>query len=271
LAVRVGGAAPETGAGARALPGGAQHHPPAAPGAGWSRIRRISLIGQIRLNRPRLQSCGAQLLAVAAGLDEPLLERANSLVQKVVGLVDQTDQRVGNHGRIAVLKPPRVGLRRIGPIDRISRTRAMCGAHRAGFRVLLGPSQETSLAEVVFIVQQQLIKTRPGDPDQLELALAGSCCGAAALGDVLAPAASRLHHLVVSARALVHETIAESHCGVVDDLRDLEGAQPPVTPVRPECAVTVRSDESVRSVRSFGTVGHGAPVIPVSGTAGSPP
>src|SRR6185295_7632563 len=66
---------------------------------------------------------------------------------------------------------------------------------------------------------------------QLELGFLRSSRGLAALGDVLHSAAGRLHHLVAGSAAAVDVTLAETYRDVVDQLRQLEAPQLPVSAV----------------------------------------
>ncbi len=105
LAVGVGGAAPELVALFGALAGGAERHQLAAFRAfGWLGIGPIGLIGRIGPIGPILfttmgDSGGGELFGDAAAFDEVALQADELLVEQVVGLVDQADQRVGDDRR----------------------------------------------------------------------------------------------------------------------------------------------------------------------------
>lgn len=144
------------------------------------------------------QPCGGELLAVAAALDKTALQGAYLLVQQVVCLVNQADQRIGDDGRIRMGKPGGVGPRLTGlirPITLPLRERPQC-PHGAGLGLVLCPLAELALAEEVLVIQEQFIQAGTGDVHQTQFGLAGSRGSPAAFGDVLAAAAGRLHHLV---------------------------------------------------------------------------
>jgi len=94
-----------------------------------------------------------------------------------------------------------------------------------GFGVVLVPDWQLANPQEVAIVRQQLFKTRPGHVCQLNLGLLGRAGGHAAFDDVLLAGPGRLDHLVVGAAAPVNEAVAETDCGVVDDLSLLIGKQ----------------------------------------------
>ena len=113
------------------------------------------------------------------------------------------------------------------------------GPHRQRFRVVLVPLPVPVLSQVILVVQQQFFQAGPRHVHQAQLGLAGRGGGAAAFGDVLSPAARRLHHLIVRARTLAHETVAETHRAVVHQRRHLKGAQLPVTTTRSQAALPI--------------------------------
>ena len=129
FAIRITGAAPELGAALLALPGDAQHHRPPALRA--ARKISISPIGRIRPIHPlsMRQPRGRKLFGVASALDELPLQPHELLVEQVVRLVDQAQERIRHHRRVVVLQLRRVEgtagasafIRRIGQIGRIRR------------------------------------------------------------------------------------------------------------------------------------------------------
>jgi len=83
-----------------------------------SLIRPISLIHRKLLFTLR-HSCRCELLAITTRLHKIPLQRADLLVQQIVYLVNQADERIGHHPWISVFEPGRVGFamgHRIRPI-----------------------------------------------------------------------------------------------------------------------------------------------------------
>jgi hypothetical protein len=94
------------------LAGGAQSHglaAKAAVGRLWGVIGPIRPISSIQLLIPPMLDAGnGQLLAITAFVNEIALKGPNLLIEQVVGLVDQTDDSVGDDRRISVVEPVRV-------------------------------------------------------------------------------------------------------------------------------------------------------------------
>src|SRR6266542_6173349 len=66
---------------------------------------------------PRLKTCAIQFLGEATLLQKLLLKLTELLVEKIVGLVDQADERVSRDFRLSLFN---IGLiRPIGPFPRI--------------------------------------------------------------------------------------------------------------------------------------------------------
>jgi hypothetical protein len=84
----------------------AQHHRCAAQWAGGRLLCRL-LVTIRRLNPLLLPAfcipCRSKSLAIPAGSDELPFERRDLLIQQVVRLVDQTDERIGNDRGVLVL------------------------------------------------------------------------------------------------------------------------------------------------------------------------
>ena len=91
--------------------------------------------------------------------------------------------------------------------------------------------QKTAVVFFEFVVE-----AGAGYVGQLHLALARGGGRAAPLADVPHAAARGLHHLVVRARMLVNEPVAEDHRGVIDRLRHLVAAKLLVATMRQERA-----------------------------------
>ena len=104
FAIGVSRATPELGTGARPVAGSAKYHRLAAKaasgcGGGMDPIGRIRRIGPI-FCAPVGDSRGGELLAVSALVDEIALESPDLAVEKVIGLVDQADDRIGDGARV---------------------------------------------------------------------------------------------------------------------------------------------------------------------------
>jgi hypothetical protein len=147
-----------------------------------------------------------------AGLIEPLgkatfskkrsLELAQLLVQKLVRLVNETDERVrGNLGRRRFDIGP---IGRIGPILGVRQP-----PNHLRLRMVLCPKRESALPQKILVIEQKLLETRAGNAHQFQLGLLGRAAGLTSLCDVLAPAARGLHHLVVRARAAIDKPVAK--------------------------------------------------------------
>ena len=122
---------------------------------------------------------GGELFGVAAALDELALELLKLAVQKVIGLVDQADHRVGGCLGGGFFDGRAIGgigrgvsrIRRIRPIGRIRLTLANC-PHLERARIVLGPDVQSALTQVVFVVQEQLVKAGACDANEPEFGLA---------------------------------------------------------------------------------------------------
>ena len=105
------------------------------------------------------------------------------------------------------------------------------GHQRRPPRIVLGPLHPSPLAEVVLVVQSQFLEAGAGHIGEFEFGLFRGAAGLAALGDVLHAAARSLHHLVVSAAALVNVAVTKPHRHIVAQLRELKTLEFPVTSV----------------------------------------
>ena len=140
-----------------------------------------------------------------------------------VDLVDEVDFVDGIPGGCGAFK--RVSLTHFR--HRVGRGAAPCHQCRpAG--IFLGPLWQAVLAQKVLVVQQQFLKAGAGHAREFQFRLLRCTAGRTAFRDVLDPAACRLHHLVVSAAALVDVAIAEPDGYIVAKLGDLEALQPTV-------------------------------------------
>jgi hypothetical protein len=65
----------------------------------------IRQIGPIRPMKATtlLHPCRCQLFAVAAFVDKRTLQPGNLLIQQIIGLVDQADERIGDHCGVLVV------------------------------------------------------------------------------------------------------------------------------------------------------------------------
>ncbi len=130
---------------------------------------------------PLFQPRRGKPLAVAALFDELPLQPADLAVEQIVGLVNQTDHRVGNYRRLAVFEPPGVVhfmVRHIGlirPISLIRLIRPISSyphiAHQPRLWGVLLPLLQLPLAQKVFVVEQQLIEARAGNVYEPQLGL----------------------------------------------------------------------------------------------------
>lgn len=78
------------------------------------------------------------------------------------------------------------------------------------------------MPQKIFIIEFQLLQTRPSDIGQLQFHFARRSARFAAFGNILHAAARRLNHLVMSPAALWNIAVAEAHRNVVNKLRDLK-------------------------------------------------
>jgi hypothetical protein len=174
---------------------------------------------------PRLKTCAIQFLGEATLFQKLLLKLAELLVEKIVGLVDQADERVCRDFRLSLFN---IGLIcPIGPITGIDQL-----SDRVGGWMVFVPESQAALSQKVLVVEQQLFETRPRDVNQFEFGFFGSPRSHAAFGDVLFAAARGLHHLVMSPRSAVYKPVAKPNCCVVDDLRILIRLQFTIAAVR---------------------------------------
>ena len=83
------------------------------------------------------------------------------------------------------------------------------------------------VAQVILVVQQKFFQTAPCHIGQQYFRFGGSGRSTAALSDILAPAARRLHHLVPVARTQVAMPAAKGDRRVKDNLCHLKRPQRP--------------------------------------------
>src|SRR6266568_2421067 len=266
--------------------------PPAKPepGESWDAsnppgpsLRLVRLAGV-----PGLASLAVKPLREPAFAQKRLLQLLQLASEQKTRLIDQANQSVRRYFRRGRLES--VGVRRLRPVRLV---RQIPPPHRQGLRRVLVPQAEPALAQKVLVVQQQFFQARPRHAGQLQFGFLGSGGRHAALGDILHPAARRLHHLVVGARLFLHEPPAENHRAVIRKLRRLEtpqlavaamrrnqtpGVVRPGWPVRPVRIICVhfrlpsfsslpekapRSKASIRRVRPVQPVRSVRPVRPV--------
>ncbi len=127
--------------------------------------RGVCLIGWPAAPSPSFSEAGCgELFAVAAVLDNGALQGHDLLIQQVIGLVDQADERVGYDPGVLVFQPGSIQrpMRAITEIGLIGPVLAHC-PHLSGFGSIFGPLGELPLAEEVFNVQEQFVQTSPCD------------------------------------------------------------------------------------------------------------
>lgn len=176
--------------------------------------------------------------------DELLFEVAELAVQKVVGLVNEADEGVGGDFGRGFLYIGLVGP--IGPIGLIGDP-----SDRLGLGVVFGPEGQGSLAEEVFVIQEQLFQAGAGDAGELQFGLLRRRGGLTGFGDVLLARARGLDHLVGGARPVVDEARNERDGGVVNDLRGLIGFELALTAMR------------ANQIRGMGLIGPIGPIGPI--------
>jgi hypothetical protein len=207
-----------------------------------------------------------ETLGEAALVQESLLQACDLVVQEIVRLVDQTENRVGGGlGR---------GLLDIGPIGQIGPIGPIRDpADRLGRRCILGPDGQVTLAEEILVVLQQFFQARAGDARELELGLLAGRGGLAALRGVLLAAPGGLYHLIVRPRAAVDKAIAKGDRRIVDDLGRLVGLEisiaamgrdqwafmSPLGPIRPIGPILFFSRSRRSSFLHGGHSSHGQP------------
>jgi hypothetical protein len=96
------------------------------------------------------------------------------VVEEVVGLVNEAEQRIGGDFGRAFFDIGPIG--RIGPIGLIGEI-----ADHLSLRVGLGPQRQASLAEEILVVLEQLFQAGAGDVSELELGFLGGGGGLAGL------------------------------------------------------------------------------------------
>ena len=156
---------------------------------------------------------GGELFAVAAFGHKFLFQGAHLLVEQVVGLVNETDEGVGDHGGVLVRQPRPVEsglIGRSGRVRRIALRQLLANAaHGESFGAVFGPLRVAVLAEVIFVIEQQFVETGTRHVDQAQFGLAGGGGRPAALGDVLPTGPRGLRHLIHEPGMLVHKPFAE--------------------------------------------------------------
>ena len=149
-------------------------------------------------------------LADAALLGEVLLQTGDVLAHHVVELVDQGDSDVGYRLVAALVDVAQVVLR-VVVADAV-------GLHLTGACVVGRPLRQAAHAQVVLVIDQQLLHAGTRHIRQLQLRLRRSGAGGTSLGNVLLARAGCLHHLVDGAVALREEPPGEVEGDVVDAL-----------------------------------------------------
>jgi hypothetical protein len=97
--------------------------------------------------------------------------------------------------------------------------------------VIRWPEGQPPLPQEVFVVEPQLLQAGPRHVGELDLGFLRSSRRLAPFGNILHPTARRLHHLVAGSAPAVDVSLAEPYRNVVDQLRQLEALQLPVTAV----------------------------------------
>jgi hypothetical protein len=136
-------------------------------------IRPIGRIGPISpiLLPPLLNPRGRQTLAVTAPLDELTFQSGNLPVEQVIGLMNQADDRIGDHSRVAVGQPRRVSFR-ISPIGRINPINPRPNPpHGSRLGIVFSPLPQAALSQEILVVEQQLVQAGPGHIHQSQLGL----------------------------------------------------------------------------------------------------
>lgn len=176
------------------------------------------------LSRPFLEARGVKALAVATFGHKLPLQTPQLVVEEIVRLVDQADDGVGHNRWVFMGEPCAIGHQIGGSV-------ASDSAHLQCARVVLCPLLVPALAKEILVVEEKLVQTCPRHIHEPQFRLARCRGSAAPLGDVLAAASRRLHHLVMGARTLGDEAVAEGDRRVIDNLRHLKRTQVAVSAV----------------------------------------
>jgi hypothetical protein len=173
----------------------------------------------------------------ATVFDKAVLQAAELLVEQIVCLVDQADDRIGRDFEVGVFRLRRIV--RMRPIRAIA-----WPSHHLRLGMGLAPDRWRAHRQEVAIVRQQFSEIRPGHIRQLDLGFLGRAGGHAALHDIRLAGPGRLNQMIMGAAAPVDEVVADVDRAVEDNSRFLVGEQFLVarmgrdTP--PTCATSVR-------------------------------
>lgn len=176
LAVWIARTSQKLGPGTRPLASRSQRHGLAADRAVWERdIGRIGPIGRIRLIGLTLlsafrDSSSGEALTVAALLNKVALKTRDLPVEQVVGLVDQADYGVGYDARVGVGQPGPIGPEAV-PGLKLGWLLAPHCPNSLGYGVFFAPQAVPSLADEIFVVEQEFIEAGTGDVHQSQLSL----------------------------------------------------------------------------------------------------
>jgi len=111
--------------------------------------------------------CG-KLFAIATLFDKLFFKCVDLLIEQVIRLVNQADQRIGTHKGIVMFKPLSIQRKAllIGPIRLIRLIRPMLSRDAPdGLRlgIVFGPLLLPSMPEEILVVEQQLFKAGAGN------------------------------------------------------------------------------------------------------------
>ena len=138
----------------------------------------------MRLIPPMSKAGSGELLAVAATFHELGLKSADLLVEQVVRLMNQANNRIGPNLGTLMLQPVRIQrppltIRQFSQIRLISPIFFKPPRHlanRTRFRARQRPQRQAPVAQVILVVEQQLFEARPRDVDQPQFRLRRSRC-----------------------------------------------------------------------------------------------
>ncbi len=157
---------------------------------------------------------------------------ADLLVNQIIGLMNQTERDVGDHGRRAALHKPAIVLEAL-------RRFAAKLADISRFLRILVPYGQVADAEVIPVVVKELLKARASHIGQLYLGFLGRERGFTALQNVLFARTGSLDHLVDGPVTLRKKFVSKTERDVISHLGFLEGEKGLIIPARRQQSIRI--------------------------------